>query len=317
MSDFHHFSEAYGGRVAILLATHNGAKFLNEQLKSFEDQTYQEWSVWASDDASSDETVGLLETWAARVGGCRARVRMGPCLGFVANFQTLIGDTEIRGDYFAFSDQDDIWMSDKLERAVACLRVVSPDLPAIFCSRTEMIDQDGARIRKLSPIFRRSPSFANALVQSIAGGNTMVFNRAARDLMLKYHHLRPVSHDWWAYQLVTGAGGRVIYDPLPTIYYRQHEGNIIGGNQGLLPRLRRLKLLLEGRFAVWNDVNIACLQQVISSLNCESKNLINEFEAVRSAKLRRRAYYAFANSFYRQTFFGSLSLATAFIFGKI
>lgn len=316
MSDLGKAAEEFGGSVAILLATLNGAEFLEEQLESIEVQSHKNWHVWASDDGSSDGTLDLLSDWIGAVGPRRASLLVGPGEGFVSNFQSLIGDKNINADYFAFCDQDDVWFEDKLERGVSCLRTINPDLPAIYCSRTEMIDAHGNSFRSLSPLFLRAPSFANALVQSIAGANTMVLNRAARDLMARYVNLRPVSHDWWAYQLVTGVGGRLIYDAEPSIYYRQHGGNLIGGNQGWGARLRRLNMLMRGGFAEWNDVNAACLARAWPSLTLESRGLLTEFEAIRSAGLSGRISGAFDNRLYRQTRLGNIGMSAAFVMGK-
>lgn len=308
--------EEFGGRVAILLATFDGARFLEEQLQSFEAQTHENWRVWASDDGSRDQTLDVLNSWAAKFAAGRTSIFHGPGEGFAANFQSLIGNQNIRADYFAFSDQDDVWMGDKLERALACLRFIDPAVPAIYCSRTEMIDHIGARIGVLSPLFSRPPSFANALVQSIAGGNTMVLNRAARELMARFSTLRPVSHDWWAYQLVTGVGGRVIYDAQPSIYYRQHDANIVGGNHDWTARIRRFHIVIRGRFAAWNDINTSCLARARPALTRESIGLLDEFEAVRSAGPVKRVVSAFNNRLYRQTILGNIGMSAAFMMGK-
>ena len=310
------WGEEFGGRVAILLGTLNGARFLSEQLRSFEAQTHENWHIWASDDGSSDQTHEILEAWSAKFEAGRATILHGPGEGFVANFQSLIGDEDIRADYFAFSDQDDVWMADKLDRAVACLRSTPFDVPAIYCSRTEMIDHNGKRIGVLSPLFLRAPSFANALVQSIAGGNTMVLNRAARNLMGRYANLAPVSHDWWAYQLVTGVGGRLIYDVQPSIYYRQHDGNLIGHNLGMKAKLYRLKMLMGGVYAAWNEINVTCLGRAWSSLTLESRILLSEFESIRSARSRKRVLSALNNPFYRQKYHDSIAMTIALIIGK-
>ena len=316
MSNWSRGSEEFGCRVVIFLASLNGTEFLKEQLASFEVQTHKNWCVWASDDGSHDDTAEIIEDWCSKVGKSRACLLQGPGKGYVANFQSMISDNLIRGDYFAFSDQDDVWLDDKLERAITYLRTVTADVPAIYCSRTEIIDCNGARTGALSPLFSSSPSFANALVQSIAGGNTMVLNRPARDLMAQYSNLTPVSHDWWAYQLVTGVGGRVIYDTKPSIYYRQHGGNLIGNNQSMLARFNRLKMIMDGNFAAWNDVNLVCLDHARPSLTPESISLLNKFEAIRSEKLTKRIFFAMNNPFYRQTLFGNIGMLAAFILGK-
>ena len=113
------------------------------------------------------------------------------------------------------------------------MRTQDGSLPLLFCSRTLTITESGTPVG-MSPLFRRTPSFRNALVQSLAGGNTMVLNRAARDIVaLASRRARFVSHDWWAYLLVTGAGGVVHYSAKPLVRYRQHAQNLVGANTSL------------------------------------------------------------------------------------
>src|SRR5690606_11871547 len=100
-----------------------------------------------------------------------------------------------------------------------------------------------------SPLFSHKPSFANALVQNIGGGNTMVFNRAARDALVQVsvdHEI--VAHDWLAYLLISGMGGEVYYDADPALLYRQHGGNLVGKNNSWGDRATRVALLMRGRF---------------------------------------------------------------------
>ena len=111
-----------------------------------------------------------------------------------------------------------------------------------------LIDEAGKPIG-LSPLFKAPLSFENALVQSIAGGNTMLFNEETRKLLAttrESSHI--VSHDWWSYILVTGCGGEVCYDPESTLNYRQHSQNLIGSNISIRGRLQRLRRLLKGTF---------------------------------------------------------------------
>ena len=304
-------------RVEILLATFNGEKFLQSQLDSISFQSYNNWHVWARDDGSSDNTLEILMNWANKVGSDRIKILYGPKKGFVANFQFLLSNKNLDGKFIAFCDQDDIWMNKKLERAISQLSKINTDTPAIYCSRTQLIEANGAIKGSMSPLFVKSPSFSNAIVQSIAGGNTMVLNKSAQKLMAQYSHLNPVSHDWWAYQLVTGISGIVIYDSNPSIYYRQHGGNIIGENNTFTARYKRFKFLMSGGFYSWNSINISCLESASQSLTDDNNNLIREFKSIRSTKFLKRLYLAFNNSFYRQTIFGNIALIIALILKKL
>src|ERR1700739_798064 len=103
--------------VAILLCTYNGARFLPQQLASYEAQDFAGWRLVVSDDGSQDATLALLEEFQNKHGPSRVEIRQGPRLGFVANFLSLICDPAIKADYYALSDQDDVWSSGKLSRA--------------------------------------------------------------------------------------------------------------------------------------------------------------------------------------------------------
>ena len=250
---------SFSARVAILMGTKNGAAFIDAQLQSIADQTHDNWMLMVSDDGSDDETIAKVKRFAANHRQ-EVTIRMGPGKGACANFLSLANDPSIEADYFAFSDQDDIWHKDKLQRALAWLATSPADVPCMYCGRTELMTIDG-RSYGLSTLFTRPPGFQNALVQSLGGGNTMVFNRAAKKLLEEAATIDVVLHDWWVYQLVSAAGGMVHYDPEPVLKYRQHPHNVIGSNLGLRSGLIRLRMILNGRFRSWNGTNIAALQR--------------------------------------------------------
>ena len=302
--------------VAILLGTHCGASFLTEQLDSITKQSYKNLRVWASDDGSDDGTQDLLAQYQSSwEEGC-ITIRSGPKQGFVSNFLSLICNPDMRANYFAFCDQDDLWETDKLTKALSALNDVPHDIPALYCSRTKIVDENG-RLLKFSPLFQKPPSFANALVQNIGGGNTMVMNKAARNLLCKAGMKNVVSHDWWTYQLISGAGGTVIYDPHPSILYRQHGNNHIGANSGWLARLKRLRLLLQGRFEMWNTTNIKALTEVEDLLTAENRHALKTFGLARKRCLAPRIWGIWQSGVYRQTLMGNLGLIAATLLKKL
>ena len=223
-----------GASVAILLCLFDGGRFLRSQLDSIERQTHRNWLLFASDDGSADEGMTMVRAFQKKHGRDRVTIQNGPGRGFVSNFLSLICQPGVSADYYAFSDQDDVWEDDKLVRALTWLSGIPRETPAVYGSRTSLIDPDGRKVA-LSPLFRRPPSFANALVQNIAGGNTMVFNEAARQLFIKAGGVVDVpSHDWWLYLLTTASGGLVHYDPYCSVQYRRHERNLVGWNIGMV-----------------------------------------------------------------------------------
>lgn len=304
-------------RVAVLLCTYNGESHLKEQLDSIEQQDFPNIDVWVSDDGSSDQTLELLEQFKKNWVKGQFTIKSGPREGFAANFLNLVCDPEIEADYFAYCDQDDIWEQDKLSRAVKLLSPYDGVQASLYCSRTSLVTESGEMMGINSPLFRKSPSFRNALVQSLAGGNTMVFNLLTKHLLCKAGKLKIVSHDWWTYMLVTGVGGAIMYDPVPSIRYRQHDDNEMGSNITLTARLNRISMLLVGRFREWNDINIAALKQVSHMLTADNQLILEMFCEQREAALLDRLKLAKKTRLYRQTFFGNIALIGATVFKKL
>lgn len=304
-------------RVAILLCTYNGSRFLDEQLASITAQDYPNWTLVVSDDGSTDNTLAMLEAWRARSLTSRLAVVQGPARGFVANFLSCIANPSVAADYYVFADQDDIWETDKISRAVAWLDTVESTVPALYCARTRLVDSEN-RETGFSPLIIRETTFANALVQCIAGGNTMAFNESTRRLSAESGvTYGVVSHDWWLYLVVTGCGGRVHYDQYPTVRYRQHADNLVGSNSGWRSRFGRARQLFRGHFRAWSDQQVAALENIDQRLTPENRELLRLFAIARQQGLFLRLSGFMRCGIYRQTRLGNLGLLAAAIFKKI
>ena len=302
--------------IAILMGCRDGAPFLEEQLASLTAQSHRNWRLYASDDGSSDATRAILAAFREAQGPERVEIREGPRAGFVANYLGLAGDPGIRADWYAFADQDDVWHPDRLARGLAALRDVPPEVPALYGARTILIDEAGRETGR-SLLFRAAPGFGNALVQSIAGGNTMLFNAATKGLMERVRPATVIAHDWWMYLLVSGAGGRVVYDPEPSVRYRQHGANLIGGNLGLAARLTRMRMLAAGRLADYSDVNFAALELAGPLLTPEARAKIALMRQGRRLSPMQRLACLRQIGLYRQTRGGTITLWLAFVTGRL
>ena len=302
--------------VAILMCTYNGAKYIKEQLDSFEAQTHENWRLVVSDDGSTDETIDILHDYQHRWGEDRLIIQSGPKRGFAANFLTLASDALIQADYYAFSDQDDVWLPKKLEAAVDFLSSVYPLVPQVYGGRTIYVDESLNEIGR-SQVFAYPPSFRNALVQSIVGGNTIVFNHSTKTLFEKVGVLEIVSHDWWTYMLVEGVGGYVHFDPEPYILYRQHPGALVGANTDLRAMWIRFCMLIQGKFKVWNTTNANALLKIRHLLNKRNVDIIEEFFRLRDSGFVARIRMLNVCGLFRQGWRGNASLLLAVILKKI
>ncbi|WP_421684425.1 glycosyltransferase family 2 protein [Stutzerimonas urumqiensis] len=285
--------------------------YLRQQLDSLIAQTFSDWAIYASDDGSVDETREILLAYQRQLGKNRMVIFDGPQQGFAKNFMSLIKNATIISDYYAFSDQDDVWFPDKLERSLAHLKDSPADVPAMFCSRTRLIDADG-HIIGFSPLFKKKPSFRNALVQSLAGANTMLLNQVAKALLAQTHddaHI--VSHDWLTYLLVSGSDGKVVYDPLPTLDYRQHGANLIGSNSGLADRWVRVRKMFAGTFRDWTEHNLNALGSTCERFTKDNRKALAYFKKSRESSFIARVYLLKKAGVYRQTPFGTIGLIVA------
>lgn len=305
-------------KLAIMLCTYNGDEYLKEQIDSIISQDYDDWYLFVSDDGSSDSTLEILSEYQRVLGHERIIVAQGPQKGFAANFMNLMKKIPEDFSYYAFCDQDDIWLKDKLSTAVNALKKNSgTPKPRVYCSRTTLVDENNNTIGE-SPLFRKKPNLRNALVQSIAGGNTMVLNSQAFN-MVKFtpEECDIVSHDWWVYILTCAANGDVIYDPKSKIRYRQHTKNLVGSNTGWVARCLRLKGLLKGKLKNWNQKNINALSQMEKFISSDNKELLNSFVVGRDSGFFKRSYILLKLRLYRQTLAGTIALLLAILLNKI
>jgi glycosyltransferase involved in cell wall biosynthesis len=299
------------------MGSYNGSKYIGQQLESFASQTHANWRLVVSDDGSTDDTLAQIEQHTQAWAPGQLTVRQGPRQGFCHNFLSMACDTTLQADMYAFSDQDDVWLPNKLQVAVEHIQQhARPEQPYVYCGRTTYV-RDNLKPYEQSTPFVYPRSFRNALIQSIAGGNTMVFNQAAKKLIEQAGMVPTVSHDWWLYQLVTGAGGRVFYDPTSYILYRQHSAALVGGNTTLLARAKRIFLVFQGRFELWTDRNIEALNQARDLLTPESREILDLFVRLRRSKLAHRFRMIEVCGLYRQTWRGTISLIVAAVFKKI
>ncbi|HYW08502.1 MAG TPA: glycosyltransferase family 2 protein [Longimicrobium sp.] len=220
-------------RLEILLSTYNGERYLPELLASLDGQTFHDFRLHARDDGSVDRTVEILDEYARRHP---ASVAHGGHLGVPASFFHLLHDASSEAEFYAFCDQDDVWLPGKLARAVNFLSGTDPVLPALYCSALTPVN---AALEPLILLSRplRALDFRNALVENCVSGCTVVMNRAARVLLTRSMPRAALMHDQWAY-LVVSAFGRLHWDPEPGLLYRQHGHNTVGMPRGWWSRVR-------------------------------------------------------------------------------
>jgi glycosyltransferase involved in cell wall biosynthesis len=303
--------------IAILMCTYNGDQYLAEQLDSVQNQDYKNWILYVNDDGSKDKTLEILKTYQKKWGAKKLIIRRGPQKGFCQNFLQIINDPKIKADLYFLSDQDDVWMRHKISHSIKKISKLDPLGPILYCARTTYISRDAKRILGQSDLFLRPPSFKNAFIQSIAGGNTMAFNKQLKRVLQKYPKAEVISHDWWLYILNELVGGKTFYDSESTILYRQHNKSLVGANTGFIAKLKRLRMLMNGTYKAYNTKHL----NVFNKLNIKGVKsnieLIDQFYILRDKSFKERWRMIGRLGIYRQTWDGHLALYLAAILRKL
>ncbi len=217
-------------RVLVLLSAYNGEKFILEQLNSLKAQEGVQMHCLIRDDGSSDRTSELLEEYCRKNPGFEWI--KGQNCGVIKSFNELLkNDLCMQYDWIAFCDQDDVWLSAKLKRAVHVLMKSNllENKPLVYCSNLELVDASLAHIGYMRSASVKVTKYT-AVVQNCATGCTMVFNQAARLEYLKGIDSAMEMHDYWMF-LIGVYLGNLIYDSRALIQYRQHGANVIGAKK--------------------------------------------------------------------------------------
>ena len=212
-------------RIAVVLSTYNGENYLQDFLRSLGQQDCRNMSLFVRDDGSIDNTCQILKRQQGLKEYPIQIIDSDIHIGAAQSFLHLLADAGDGFDYYAFSDQDDVWLPDKMTRAVKKLGPISEDIPALYCSRLEYVDEE-LHFLKWSSMPRRV-GFGNALVENIASGCSIVMNQSARTLILNYLPDFCLMHDWWCY-LTVSCFGKIVFDEQSAVLYRQHRRNAVG-----------------------------------------------------------------------------------------
>jgi glycosyltransferase involved in cell wall biosynthesis len=222
--------------IKILLATYNGQEYLAEQIDSILAQSNQDWQLLVRDDGSDDDTVRIIEDYANRLPD---RIRLirdnGGRLGASLNFGKLLeyADTE----YIMFSDQDDVWLPNKIELTLNAMKAaeqVYPDKPILIHTDLKVIDSELNTIAdsmwNYQKLFPESGDDLNRIMaQNVVTGCTVMINKKARAVSIPVPD-EAIMCDWWL-ALNVCRHGKIVYVSIPSVLYRQHSSNRVGARK--------------------------------------------------------------------------------------
>ena len=252
-------------KVTVLLSTYNGEKYLIEQLTSLREQQNVEVDILVRDDGSRDATISILDEWQEKgLLSWYATENLGPGKSFIHLLRTAKP-----GGYYAFCDQDDVWLPNKLcitMEKMTALEQSAPGKPIIVHTDMNVVDENLNVIHDsfwcssgLRPDVLRT--FPYLCTCNSVNGCTIVMNSAARELILeKYVEHDVIIHDVISALTVSYYGGIIDYVNAPTVLYRQHSSNVVGAmayskGRALKNRLKNIGNVVSNNIKLFKDVN--------------------------------------------------------------
>ena len=217
-------------RVAVLMSSYNGKNYIEEQIESILAQDFDgTLDLWVRDDGSTDGTLEILERYA-QAG--KLQWYRGENLGPARSFLDLVKHCP-GYDFYAFADQDDYWMPDKVSSGVTSL--LGWNVPAVYFANAELVDKELSSLGR--NVYKRSPKLDFETLTCAGGilGCTMVFNQAmALQIQEKPLPGQLQMHDFYVCALCLALDGKMIFDPTAYIKYRQHGKNVVGVSSGII-----------------------------------------------------------------------------------
>lgn len=286
-------------KIAILMSTYNGQKYLSQQIKSILNQSNTSWHLYIRDDGSEDNTCSIIREFA--VSDERITFMNDGAvknIGVVRSFMELLRLT--KADFYMFSDQDDVWKKDKVEntlkKMLSCHYKSSP-----VCVHTNLLVVD----RSLEPLNNGKPapkyvwsSFQKLLFWNCVTGCTMMINQRLKEKInfkeLNYNQI--YMHDWWL-ALIAAEFGELTFLDEQTMLYRQHGDNVEGS-------LRQHSIMEIIHRMVHPNYDIANVNKIVG--------MANEFGHI-YGKLMNEQDYQYAKEYgelvSRSSFLHNLALA--------
>jgi len=216
--------------ISVALASYNGSKYIGAQLDSILNQTLVPSEIVISDDCSSDNTAEVIRNIDSQI-----QVKLltnQQKLGVVKNFENAFQNCT--GNYIAFSDQDDVWLPEKLEKSYYLIKKMEQEFgsttPCLVFTDLQVVDES---LNQIAPSYIHSKKLAaentklaNLLIENVCTGCTILLNRALANLIPTFP-ANVIMHDMFV-ALVASSFGKIAYLNEPTIKYRQHQNNVMG-----------------------------------------------------------------------------------------
>jgi len=299
-------------KVAVIMSTYNGEKYLKEQIESIMNQTYKNFDLIIRDDCSSDSTVSIIKQFMEDYKNIKL-LNGEKNLGFIKSFYTLLQENNDY-DYYSYADQDDYWENTKIEKIVKELDKLDNNLPNMGFCYSDYYDDD---LKFLNVGSRnKMNSFRNSLVECISQGMTMIINKKARDIIVEKKSENSLYHDQWTYMICSGLGNVVCVEE-PLVRYRRLSNNVTAEGKGIIAVLkwRIKKLIFGGGFKKFKYQILDFKELFYNDLNQEQKKCLDLFS--QKYNLCNAIKKTFSAKRFRSKIIDEIFVRICFLFGII
>lgn len=304
-------------QIAVLMSAYNGAKYIRCQIDSILNQTLgKNLHLFIRDDGSTDNTEAVIA--ATGEVGRRITLLKGSNVGAKNSFLKLLEFAKTLPrcyEYFAFSDQDDQWDSDKLEVAVRQLQSLPDQAPALYGAASFHVDADLRPLQKREKRKVKPLTLYNTLIQCIVPGHTHVFNRRLLDVLEDRLPMNRIYYHDSFLLSVALICGHLVYDPWPHASYRQHDSNQLGVENNrvkwISSRWRRVANGDSRKFAEQLAYLYSAYGREMSS---DIRQEVERFFAAQQ-NWRKRLSYVLSTKLYRQKIFETVAFKLLYLFG--
>lgn len=299
--------------VAILMATYNGESYLAAQLDSIRNQSETNWKLYIRDDGSTDDTAHILERYAEQDSRIVIVHDHRGNVGVKSGFWSLL--TSVDATYYFFSDQDDIWLPDKLNKSLSCLRESDLNIPTLVHTNLKPVDATlkplGGKLYPDAGLDKPNVILASNSVT----GCTIGINRILRDAICQDDASSMVMHDWWM-GIFAAYIGQIKYISDATILYRQHGNNQVGTDTSIWSRLRRINAYNAEIVRVDQSMiqARAFLKQHSRQLSEAQRQLMSVYSNINALSFIQRLRACIRYQFRKQSVLGTISLWNIIMF---
>ncbi len=285
-------------RVAVLMSTYNGEKYIEEQIDSILTQRDVVVTLYIRDDGSKDETVNIINNYILKnqnIVFYKDNVNLGPGRSFLTLLD-YVATSQKKFDFYAFSDQDDIWLGNKLIEAIKLIDTCNQ--PTLYCSNQLIYENGkilGLRFGEKPVLMLKKQITTNLLYGCTFVFNSLLANELVNCGLSKKSSIDSANHDGWVV-LVAMLIGKIVYDQNAYIKYRIHTGNLVGLKSFTFQeRLLRIINEYSCRKNLRMNRAIALRAMFDSRLRQEDKIIIDKFADYKNS-LRNRLKLMFDKS---------------------